>query len=242
MAEFDQYGRLKNPNFRQSRPVSSFVPSATYSRESGWQRFNGFISDIGEWLRDNCSALANNISIGGFFIACIAIIIGAIYTWIDDGFVEFIIYAIVAALVMYFGGLLVTGLMMIVLNIPIYILGIIFHSAYSLIITILLALGITIYCNYDNNSYSSSHNTYSPKIEQTVKTQTTSTPKPTTTRYKCTANSGLNIRKLPNANSQVLGTISNNQIIEVYSITNGFAKIKYKSSYGYVSCKYIQKI
>lgn len=202
MAEFDQYGRLKNPNFRQSRPVSSFVPSATYSRESGWQRFNGFISDIGEWLRDNCSALANNISIGGFFIACIAIIIGAIYTWIDDGFVEFIIYAIVAALVMYFGGLLVTGLMMIVLNIPIYILGIIFHSAYSLIITILLALGIIIYCNYDNNSYSSSHNKYTPIAEETVKTNTENTP--ATTQYVCTAKSTLNVRRSPDINSQGL--------------------------------------
>lgn len=70
MAEFDQYGRLKNNNYRP-QPLSSFtttyVPtSSSYGRPNIWNRFNSFIEDIGEWLRDNTEALSNNIAIGGF--------------------------------------------------------------------------------------------------------------------------------------------------------------------------------
>lgn len=234
----DRYGNL----IRESQPLTSFTPTAvhSYGNRSGWQRFNDFIGNIGDWLRDNCSALANNISIGGFFIACIAAIIGTIMVWIDEGFGSALLCGIVSAVVLYWGGLLVTGFMMILLNIPIYILGLIFHSAYSLIITIALVLGLIIY-NYDNTNYNY-NKTDTPTATYSTNTKQTVTNPPSTTRYRCTAKSVLNVRKAPNTSSQVLGTIKNNQVIDVYNISNGFAKIKYNGSYGYVSEKYIRKI
>ncbi len=43
-------------------------------------------------------ALANNIAIGGFFLACAIAIIGAIVVWIDEGFWSFVGYAIIGFL------------------------------------------------------------------------------------------------------------------------------------------------
>lgn len=145
MAEFDKYGRLKNTNYRP-QPLSSFTStyapsSSSYERPNIWNRFNIFISNVGEWLQNNTKALSNNIAIGAFFIACAITIIGAISVWIDEGFWSFVIYSFIGYIVMYYGGLLITGIMMYVLRIPIFILGLIFHNAYVLLITITIALG-----------------------------------------------------------------------------------------------------
>ena len=234
MAEFDQYGRLKNNNYRP-QPLSSFtstyIPSSSsYGRPNIWSRFNSFIEDIGEWLRDNTEALSNNIAIGGFFLACAVTIIGAIVVWIDEGFWSFVGYTVIGYLVMYYGGLTITGIMMYALRIPIFILGLIFYNAYVLLITIAISLGVLF---YNVNDWSSQ-----PKEPRVVNTTTNI---PMTTHYKCTANTFLNVRKEPSSSSQILGSIQRNEVVDVYDVTNGFAKIKYKSGVGYVSIKYLQK-
>lgn len=235
MAEFDQYGRLKNNNFRP-QPLSSFASTYTYSsssvgRPNLWRRFNSFIENIGEWLRDNTEALSNNIAIGAFFLACAVAIIGAIVVWIDEGFWSFVGYTIIGYLVMYFGGVIITGIMMYALRIPIFILGLVFYNAYVLLIAIAISLGGLF---YNVNDWS-----FQPKEPRIVNTTTNI---PTTTRYKCTANTFLNVRKEPNSSSQIIGTIHRNSIVDVYDISNGFAHIKYKYQDAYISEKYIVKI
>lgn len=204
---------------------------SNFHRSSLWSRFNYFIENVGEWLRDNTEAISNNIAIGGFFLACAIAIIGAIVVWINEGFWYFVGYAIIGYLVMYYGGLLITGIMMYALRIPIFILGLIFHNAYVLLITIAISLGVLF---YNVNDWS-----FQPKESRVVNTTTNI---PTTTHYKCTANTFLNVRKEPNSSSQIIGTIQRNAIVDVYDISNGFAKIKYNNSYAYVSVKYLQKL
>ena len=65
-------------------------------------------------------------------------------------------------------------------------------------------------------------------------------PDKKTTKYVVTASS-LNIRKKPNTSSEILGTFSSGDTVEVYSITNGWAKISYNGETAYVSSKYIKK-
>ena len=69
---------------------------------------------------------------------------------------------------------------------------------------------------------------------------TTTPPSKKTTKYVVTVSS-LNIRKKPNTSSEILGTFSNGDTINVYSITNGWAKISYNGKKAYVSSKYIKK-
>ena len=65
-------------------------------------------------------------------------------------------------------------------------------------------------------------------------------PDEKTTKYVVTASS-LNIRKKANTSSEILGTFSNGDTVQVYSITDGWAKISYKDGIAYVSAKYIEK-
>lgn len=81
-------------------------------------------------------------------------------------------------------------------------------------------------------SSSNSHTTNSTKSEYAI---------PRTTKYYCTARSVLNIRSAPSQNARVIGVLKPNQIVDVYEITNGFAKIKYNGSDGYASIKYLSK-
>ncbi len=71
----------------------------------------------------------------------------------------------------------------------------------------------------------------------TAKTQTEYTA-PQTTPYRCTANV-LNVRTSPSANGSKLGTIKRNDIVYVYDVSNGFARIRFNGRDAYVSMKYL---
>ncbi len=60
--------------------------------------------------------------------------------------------------------------------------------------------------------------------------------------YCVTASTGLNVRASSNKNGEVLGKLSKNDIINVTSIENGWAKIKYNGRDGYVSTSYLKAV
>lgn len=57
--------------------------------------------------------------------------------------------------------------------------------------------------------------------------------------YRVTSSSRLNVRKSASTSSTVLGTFNSGQEIEVLSVSNGWAKVKFNGKTGYVSEKYI---
>ncbi len=59
--------------------------------------------------------------------------------------------------------------------------------------------------------------------------------------YYVTAESGLNVRATPSSNGKVIGKLQHYDDIEVISIDNDWAKIKYKDKEAYVSAKFIEK-
>lgn len=60
--------------------------------------------------------------------------------------------------------------------------------------------------------------------------------------YKVTLQALLNIRSQPSVDSQILGVLQPNEHIEVLSIEEQWAKIKYESLVGYVALKYVEKV
>lgn len=60
--------------------------------------------------------------------------------------------------------------------------------------------------------------------------------------YRVTSVSRLNVRKSPSTSGAVLGTFKSGQEITVISISNGWAKVEYNNSVGYVSAKYITEL
>ena len=62
------------------------------------------------------------------------------------------------------------------------------------------------------------------------------------TKYEVTANTFLNIRSYADANAPVLGTVDKGGKLDVYEISDGWAKIAYDGGYAYVSSAYLKKV
>ena len=62
------------------------------------------------------------------------------------------------------------------------------------------------------------------------------------TNMKVYNTSSLNIRKGPGTKYAKIGTVYNNNILEVIEISNGWAKINYKNGIGYCSAKYLKTV
>lgn len=61
-------------------------------------------------------------------------------------------------------------------------------------------------------------------------------------KYEVISTTRLNVRSKPDAKSSVIGSLYPNDVIDVLSITDSWAKIEYKGRKAYVSSKYIKKV
>lgn len=62
------------------------------------------------------------------------------------------------------------------------------------------------------------------------------------TEYKVTARTFLNIRSYASQEAPILGTIDKGGKVEVWEITDGWAKISHDDGYAYVSAKYLKRV
>ena len=76
------------------------------------------------------------------------------------------------------------------------------------------------------------------ELQQSKKPRTSST----TTYQVINVRSSLNVRKSPSTEAAVIGTLTNNAIIEVFEIKDDFARIKFGEGEGYVNTTYIKKV
>lgn len=76
------------------------------------------------------------------------------------------------------------------------------------------------------------------ELQQSKKPRTNST----TTYQVINVRSSLNVRKSPSTEAAVIGTLTNNAIIEVFEIKDDFARIKFGEGEGYVNTTYIKKV
>ena len=60
-------------------------------------------------------------------------------------------------------------------------------------------------------------------------------------KYEVTTNTFLNIRSYASTEAPVIGTIDNGGEVDVYEISNGWAKISYNDGFAYVSSQYLKE-
>ena len=60
--------------------------------------------------------------------------------------------------------------------------------------------------------------------------------------YRVTAPNGLNVRTSANKHSEVLGELSQGNVVDVISVENGWANINYNGCQGYVSTSYLEAV
>lgn len=194
-------------------------------RRSLWERFDNFIGNIGNWFADTSETITSVLSI--LLLICMAIpFIGWL---ISLGWFWGIVAGIFLGGIAYYAAMIVIGIFIWISNIGLAIIRYIFYSGTSFLITLAIIgvlLGIGIMSSSNSNIQKSTKSEY-------VTTQTT--------KYYCTANSVLNVRSAPSSSAKVIGILKPNQIVDVYEITNGFAKIKHNGSYGYASIMYLSK-
>lgn len=198
--------------------------STTYStfRMSLWDRFDEFISDIGNWFADYSENITSVLAVILFACGAIPFII-----WLFSlGLFWGIIAGIFLGGIAYYALMVIIGIFIWIANIVLGIIRYIFYSGITFLIA-LAVVGVVIGVNH----YSSSPSSDSDNIESVTSV---------TTSYYCTANV-LNVRSGPSQSYSVLGVIRYNDVVEVYEITNGFAKIKFNNGYGYASIQYLKK-
>lgn len=205
-------------------PISHNTRSYTY-RRSLWGRFDDFIGDIGNWFADYSENITSVLSV-------ILLVLGGIMfvIWLFSlGLIWGIIAGILLGGIAYYALMIIVGIFIWISNIGLGIIRYIFYSGTTFLIALAI-IGAII--GYNRYSASLSHTSYSSRTENVA---------PTTTKYYCTARSVLNIRSAPNTNSAVIGTLKQYQVVDVYEVIDGFAKIKYNSTIGYASVKYLKR-
>lgn len=60
--------------------------------------------------------------------------------------------------------------------------------------------------------------------------------------FKVVSESRLNVRNKPSTNSRIIGALQPKSLIEVFSKTEYWAKIRYNNNIGYISTQYIEKV
>ena len=212
--------------------TTPFTSSTTSYKTSFWNSLNGLVEDLGDWIDDNIDTMSDSVvwTIILGIPAVIGIIAGAIDTGsVFWGIVVAVIGFIIGAYAVTIGGFIISFIARIFLNILRYIL----YNIYTLIITVVIILGIIFAPQIMNSFDGFSKDSVTTKVVE---------PTPvveSTTTYYCTAKRNLNIRKEPNSNAAVLGTLAPRQTVEVYSINGDWATVRYNNSKAYVSAKFI---
>lgn len=224
------FGNIANvtPVFEIPQNTSAYDNSESYSGGSLWSRFSNGIAGIGNWFANKSKRVISVLSIISLVIIVVSCIEMIIDTWINEGFLMALFAAVCVGIVGVIIRYLVLLAIVISVNLVMYAFRFLFWNGWSLLISLILSAGCWIYAS--NSSYFNDSDGQ-PQTE-TVSSLTKS--------YQCTAKV-LNIRSAPDANSSVIGTIKKGQKVEVFDITNEFARISYKGQTGYVSLQYLSK-
>ena len=197
-----------------------------------WSKMNSVVTNIGEWFEDHIDNIGDPTVwtvifgiIGGLGLLIGAISTGSVFWGIVVGAIGIGIGIYVVA----FGGIIMGFFAGLFARIVRYI----FYNIYTLLAMIIIILGVI----------------FSPQIVEIVDrisggksynpTHVTTTN--ATTTYYCTAKDKLNIRQEPYNNATVLGVLSPGQSVQVYTIDDGWATIKFNGSKAYVSAKFISR-
>ena len=228
-------GRLRTGGSSSTSSSTSRSTSYTYSSYSSrgvWSSFNDAIEDAGDWLEDAIDIIRTVIMwiiLGGAWIAAIVGVIGA---FVEGEVLEGILAIVIGGPIVYYGSFLIAGIGWVAATVLLYIIRFIILNGWTLIATLVVAAGIIIGVSVSNSSDSRYVN------RKPATTTTTTTTTTNTTTYVCTA-STLNIRSAPNTSASVLGVLKKGQTCEVITFTGGFAQIRYRNTFGYVSSAYV---
>lgn len=206
-------------------PISHNARSYVTYRRSLWERFDGFIGNIGNWFADTSETITSILAV----LLLIGMAIPFILWLVSLGWFWGIVAGVCLGGIAYYAAMIVIGIFIWISNIGLAIIRYIFYSGTSFLITLAVVgvlSGIGVVSSSNSRSTGSTESGYAV---------------PETTTYYCTVRSVLNVRSAPDGNARVIGHLKPGQKVDVYEITNGFARIRYNGSDGYASIRYLRK-
>ncbi|MGM9853492.1 MAG: SH3 domain-containing protein [Muribaculaceae bacterium] len=227
--------RLPPPrvNNRYTSPSPTYTPASDTSyryvrRElNWWERFDNFISNIGNWFAENFDDVVEKLSAGLYFIIIIGAAIAVIGTWINSGFWSAvgvgIVCLIVVGLLFWIGAIILpiaTGIIM-------FTGRFIFWNAITLLIFLSVVIGGWIYTSFRP----------APARETTEVVASQDSHQ----TYVCTARV-LNVRSEASTNGNIIGTLRKGDQIKVTGTQGDFSSIEYKGRTGYVATRYLKQV
>ncbi len=200
-----------------------------------WERFDLFISRIGNWFAGNSESTTNRIAFALYWLSWIGFGIGVISTWIDQGFIWAVVLAIFGGGIFYYISTILLGIFIWIMNIVMFIVRYIFWNAVTFLITAILGL-IPILIVLTFGIVGIIKNVSTNETRPRVQTEAVSNQP----NYICIADV-LNIRSAASAKTSILGQLRKEDEVYVYSVdqTSGFAKIDFNGGIAYVSAKYL---
>ena len=227
---YSTYVTIRDKSSRRKSSSSTTTTRKSRSGDNLWQTLNNKVANIGYWIEDHIDTVGDDSLWTKIFavIGGLGLIAGAIGTGsIIWGIVVLVLGYAIGIYVVTIGGVVFGWIGSILANVARYI----FYNIYTLLATIAVivatSFGPAIVDSISNIG----------KKEYTAKSVTTSKQ---TTTYVCRSKDVLNIRKQANATSEVIGTIRPGSTIEVYSISKGWAKVKYNSQTAYAKAEYLE--
>ena len=161
-------------------------------------------------------------------IGGLGLLIGAIETGsVFWGIVVGVIGVGIGIYIVAFGGVIMGFIVGVILRIIRYI----FYNIYTLLAVIIITLGVIFAPAISDFADSLS----SP----TTTSQSYSAPSSNTRTYYCTANEYLTVRSEPYGDAAEIGKITRGKSVQVYEISDGWARINYNNTEGYVRANFI---
>jgi hypothetical protein len=191
-----------------------------------WDRFNDFISEIGDWIAIHSEMITNYCGLGLFVLSWIGFALAIISIWMSEGFIWALLAGVIGGGIFYYVSMILLGIFIFVMNIVLAIIRYLFYNAYTFLIPILLVIVLCFSSRID--------------ILQNRTTSVSNSVVSLQPNYYCDVNTTLNVREYPRANAQVIGQLKRNEEIYVYSVDNNFAKIDFKGRIAYVSNNYLK--
>lgn len=220
-----QGGSFGAPPISLGGSSRSHRASAYTRRHNLWERFDSFISAIGDWFAVNLESITNYCALGLFVLAWIGFGISILSLWASEGFIWALVAGIFGGGIFYYISMVAIGILIWVANIVLAMIRFLFYNAYTFLIAVLLIGGI---CAYSWANIPES------------RTMSTSAPVTLQPNYYCNVNTILNVREQPSSNARLLGHLKRHEDVYVYAIDNNFAKIAFQGGIAYVNADYLE--
>ena len=210
-------------------PIQTRSPRLRSYSNWGWDDLNDRIASIGEWIQEKgAAAIALIVSSIPALIIAYKLIKWNVDVFSDNGFIIGILslFADFFAIgIGYWGFVIVFGIIYGIL----YIVGYAFYNIFTLTIAVVACVLICFGSCNSSKSYSSKSK---PQTQYVM---------PATTTYVCIARTSLRVHRSPSLSSETIGNIVGGKEVEVYEVSNGFARIKFLGKDGYASVKFLRK-